>query len=207
MTPRRIYLVRHGETAGNAARVFQTPDTPLSERGIAQAERVARRLAGCGVSLVLASDFARAEMTAARVRDVTGAAVELEPLLQERNFGEIRGTPYAELGFDLFAADYHPPGGESWPQFEARVDRAFAWVEDLALRTEGAIAVVTHGLVCRSFATRHLQASGAVAEPRRWGNTSLTVAEGPRPWRVRLLNCTGHLGGAATDDPDAASGL
>lgn len=203
----RLYLIRHGETELNARRVVQPPDTPLSERGRAQARLLAQRLADAGIARIATSDLTRAAMTAEALQRVTGAPVEREPLLQERNFGEIRGTPYAELGFDLFAADYHPPGGESWPQFEARVDRAFAWVEDLALRTEGAIAVVTHGLVCRSFATRHLQASGAVAEPRRWGNTSLTVAEGPRPWRVRLLNCTGHLGGAATDDPDAASGL
>ena len=27
-----ILLVRHGETAGNASRVIQFPDTPLSER-------------------------------------------------------------------------------------------------------------------------------------------------------------------------------
>jgi broad specificity phosphatase PhoE len=82
VTSRFIYLLRHGETASNAARIFQMPDAPLSERGIAQAERVAQRLAGCGIGLVLASDFARAEMTAAHVRDSTGDAVEIEPLLQ-----------------------------------------------------------------------------------------------------------------------------
>ena len=31
----QIFLIRHGETAANAARIVQTPDTPLSERGIA----------------------------------------------------------------------------------------------------------------------------------------------------------------------------
>ena len=31
-----IFLIRHGETAGNANRVVQVPETPLSERGLAQ---------------------------------------------------------------------------------------------------------------------------------------------------------------------------
>ena len=35
-----IYVVRHGETPGNVNRVLQTPETPLSERGLVQAERV-----------------------------------------------------------------------------------------------------------------------------------------------------------------------
>ena len=39
-----ILLVRHGETALNAARVLQPPDTPLSPRGLAQAQAVAQRL-------------------------------------------------------------------------------------------------------------------------------------------------------------------
>ena len=52
----KVYLVRHGETPLNAARILQHPDTPLSERGAVQAERVAQRLAGCGVAAILTSD-------------------------------------------------------------------------------------------------------------------------------------------------------
>jgi broad specificity phosphatase PhoE len=193
VTRRRIYLVRHGETASNAARVFQTPDTPLSERGIAQAEKVARRLAECDVSLVLASDFARAEMTAERVRAATRAVVELEPLLQERNFGALRGRAYAELGFDAFAPDYEPPEGESWLDFELRVDRAWERIRAASLRCEGSLAVVTHGLVCFSLASRHLRLPVG-AEPRRgFRNTSVTVIECTPPFAVLELGCTAHL--------------
>ena len=81
----------------------------------------------------------------------------------------------------------------------------FARIEALAVRTEGSLAVVTHGLVCRAIATRHLEATDP--SPGRWANTSVTVADGPRPWRVRLLNCTRHLDGAEADDPAAPSGL
>src|SRR5262245_2674892 len=198
-----IYLIRHGETLGNAARVVQRPDNPLSPRGIAQAERLARRLAGEGIARILASDLARAAATAESLRRATGAPLTFDSLLHERSFGDIRGTPYAELTFDPFALDYAPPNGETWDVFHARVDRAWARVQTFAAATAGPLAVVTHGLVCRSLAPRHLVLPAGAEVPERWENTSVTFVEGPAPWRVSLLNCIDHLDGlspVATSD-------
>ena len=188
-----IFLVRHGETVGNASRIVQLPDSPLSPRGIAQAERLARRLAYEGIARILSSDLARAATTARIIQGVTAAPLTFEPLLHERNFGDLRGTPYAELGLDMFAPEYAPPNGETWPVFHARVDRAWARVRALAEATDGHLAVVTHGLVCRSLAARHLVLPAGETAPERWENTSLTIVECPAPWRVRLLNCIAHL--------------
>jgi probable phosphoglycerate mutase len=199
-----IFLIRHGETVGNAGRIVQLPESPLSPRGLLQAERLGARLGSATIGRILASDLARAAATAESLRRATGAAVEYEPLLQERSFGDIRGTPYADLGYDMFAPDYAPPNGESWDVFHARVDRAWARVQALAAATEGPLAVVTHGLVCRSLAARHLVLPAGAAVPERWENTSLTIAHGPGPWRVRLLNCCAHLDGLASPGGDAA---
>lgn len=189
----RLFLIRHGETVGNASRTVQLPDNPLSPRGVAQAERLARRLAAEGIAHIVSSDFARARTTAEHLQQVTGAPLSFEPLLQERNFGDLRGTPYAELGLDMFAPDFAPPNGESWPVFHARVDEAWARVQALAAVTRGRLAVVTHGLVCRSLASRHLILPAGEVAPERWENTSLTIVDWPAPWRVRLLNCIAHL--------------
>ena len=48
-----VLLLRHGETALNAARVMQPADTPLSERGQAQARAVAQRLVDSKVAVVI----------------------------------------------------------------------------------------------------------------------------------------------------------
>ena len=77
--------------------------------------------------------------------------------------------------------------------FHARVDRAWARVQELAAATRGTLAVVTHGLVCRSLVGRHLLLTEGQTAPESWGNTALTIVEGPAPWRVRLLNCVAHL--------------
>ena len=63
----------------------------------------------------------------------------------------------------------------------------------MAAEAAGPLAVVTHGLVCRSLAARHLILPEGQEAPERWANTSLTIADGPGSWRVRLLNCTQHL--------------
>jgi broad specificity phosphatase PhoE len=188
-----IFLIRHGETAGNAARIVQRPDIPLSARGAAQAERLAQRLARAGITSILSSDLVRAAMTAEHLARVTRLRIAWEPLLHERNFGDIRGTAYADLGFDPFDPGYAPPNGESWEVFHARVDRAWARVREAAAATDGHLAVVTHGLVCRSLAARHLTLPERLIVPERWENTSVTIVEGRGPWRVQLLNCCAHL--------------
>jgi len=198
-----IFLIRHGETALNAARVMQPPDTPLSPHGQRQAARLGERLRGEGVGAILASDYARAAMTASAVQRSTGAPLAYEPLLRERNFGELRGRPYASFDFNPFAAGYAPPDGESWEAFHARVDRAWKAVEQAAAACPGNLAVVTHGLVCRSVVSRLVQLPPALAtqEPA-WANTSLTVIEGRGAWEVRLLGCAAHLD-PAEEAPEA----
>lgn len=201
-----IFVIRHGETAWNAARIIQLPDTPLSERGIAQADRVAERLARAGVARILASDLVRAVMTAERVRMRTSAPVEIEAALAERDFGDLGGTPYADLAVDPFAPDYVPPRGEDWAAFHARVERGWQCVTRVAAATTGNLAVVTHGLVCRALAERHLRLGEGRSAPLRWENAALTEVDGAPPWTVRALNCTMHLGrdlaaaGAALSD-------
>jgi probable phosphoglycerate mutase len=192
-----ILLVRHGETASNAARVVQTPETPLSPRGVLQAERLAARLASLAVSRILSSDLSRALETAQRVQAASGGELALEPLLQERNFGDVRGTPYSELTVDLFAPDFAPPGGESWEAFHERVDAAWARVREVAAATPGNLAVVTHGLVCYSLALRHLELPGGAQADLRMPNTGLCLIESSPPFRVSVWGCTTHLREAA----------
>ena len=187
-----IFLIRHGETPLNAARVVQTPDTPLSERGLAQAEALGRRLATEGVTAILSSDLRRAVMTAEKLQAACGAPVTFDASLQERNFGDVRGQPYSALGADILSPTYEPPGGESWAAFRTRVETAWTRMIEAHAATSGHLAVVTHGLVCHVLAERHLVLD-ADTPHRPWHNASLTVVEDAPPWTVRVLNCTRHL--------------
>ena len=190
-----ILIIRHGETDLNAARVIQHPDTPLSECGLEQAERLARHLSNRNIELVLASDYSRARTTAEQVSTHTGAPLEIDTQLRERNFGDLRGTAYVDLGgLDYRAADYEPPNGESWEVFHERVDRAWESVVATASRLRNDLAVVTHGLVVSSLVDRVLDVA-ALAPPANFvvPNTAFTVVEPQSPWRVIELASVAHL--------------
>ena len=195
-----ILLVRHGETDGNAARVLQHSDVPLNDRGLRQAEQLARRLSALGFARILCSDLLRARMTAAPLAARSGVAIEESPLLQERNFGDLRGLPYAELTENPFGPDVRPPNGEDWPTFHVRVADAFAFIVSRRRSANGTLVVVTHGLVCRALVERHALLPEGVAVPERFDNTSITVMHEDAPHGVSLLNCTRHLMTSAEAD-------
>jgi broad specificity phosphatase PhoE len=197
-----ILLVRHGETAGNASRILQRAEVPLNERGIRQAAQLARRLFDRGFVHIVCSDLLRARMTAAPLAARSGITIEESPLLQERNFGDLRGVPYAELTEDPFRPDFAPPNGEDWSTFHARVADAFDFIVSRRRGANGTVVVVTHGLVCRALVERHALLPEGVAAPERFENTSVTVLHEDAPHAVSLINCTRHLATALEADYD-----
>ena len=201
-----ILLVRHGETALNAARIVQHPETPLNKRGMGQARRVAARLADFPVTAIVSSDYRRAHMTAEAIAEATGLPIAIQESLRERNFGDVRGVAHAELSVDLYAPDFHPRGGESWSMFHERVNRAWDEVIERAANSQGDLVVVSHALVCRSLIENHLTlAPDMASNVPRWPNTALTVIEDHAPWRVTVLACGAHLSGEVADDSAARS--
>ena len=190
-----IFIVRHGETDGNASRMIQSPETPLNERGAAQAEALAGRLAREGAAHIFVSDYARARMTAEAVHRATGAPLEVDAGLRERDFGDWRGVSH-DLVPHFLDDGVAPPNGETWEAFHARAAAAWERIAGRAREAAGNVVAVTHGLVCYSFALHHLALPAGVEADRGFLNTSVTVAEPRAPWAVTTLNCTAHLGGA-----------
>jgi len=143
-----LHLVRHGQTAWNAERRFQTPDVPLSDLGREQARAIAETLAQTTrPGALLASDYARAWETAQIIGGRLQLAPAPEPLLRERNFGIARGRLYAEIGEETLALWRHPhtriEGGESWADV---FERARALMERLrATPPADELVLVSHG--------------------------------------------------------------
>ena len=188
-----ILLVRHGETALNVARILQPADTPLSTHGRAQADAVARRLAGTVVGAILSSDLPRALTTAQAIGAACGVPVQTTPLLHERNFGDWRGQPYDAIGHDVVAGDTVPPNGESAARFAERVALAFEAVVRLRATLSAPLVVVTHGLVIRAMLDSHCRL--AVESPGALANTAVSILDAEAPHAVSLIGCTTHLSG------------
>jgi len=99
----RLYLVRHGQSAGNAeGRFGGHGPTPLSELGMQQAQKTARLLAKEGVDLIYSSDLLRAVQTAAPLGELSGIAVNATADFRERHVGVLEGHTFDE------SRDAHP---------------------------------------------------------------------------------------------------
>ncbi len=201
-----LILIRHGETALNAARVMQPEATPLSATGLRQAEALARRVASLGPAALVSSDLPRAWRTAQAIASASGLDVTASVLLRERNFGELRGLPYDTLGFDPLAMNGAPAGGESAAEFTQRIAQAFAWLVLRRASADGPLAVVTHGLVIHEVLARHAGLAPATQVPVRIANASITIIDAQPPHAVALLDCTIHLQSGARGAADGLSG-
>lgn len=201
-----IYLLRHGETALNVARVLQPADTPLSTRGAAQASALAARMRRAGLMDIVSSHLPRALQTATAIGRDCGLEVQTCELLQERNFGDWRGLSYDTLDFNPLLYADAPPGGESAPAFASRVAAAFEHITNLRAIMNGPLAVLTHGMVIRQMLTAHVSLASGAAIPAHLGNTSVSRITARAPYRVELLNCTYHLNDETAHDAASLSG-
>ena len=201
-----LLLIRHGETTLNVARVLQPADTPLSPHGHAQAAALANRLRGAGLAGILCSDLLRARQTAEPLAEATDLPVVYSALLQERNFGDLRGQAYDSLGHDPRQLEAAPPGGESNRVFLDRVAAAFVEALDWQRRLGGPLAVVTHGLVVKAMLSHHVRHDPGQQAPQRMSNASLSIVAAVPPHRVHLVDCTRHLGSDLAESGGSLSG-
>ena len=134
---RRFYFLRHGETAGNATFIVQSPVIPLNEAGRAQAERAAAKLSKAGdISRIEASSYPRAYETAQAVARRLAVPMNATPRLGERLFGELVGQSALKLDWRA-----RPAGGDTLEAFVARTKAAAADALDAA----DVPCIVAHG--------------------------------------------------------------
>ena len=110
-----FHFVRHGETDGNAKKIFQPADIPLNARGLEQAEAASRALAGAKIERIVASTMQRAWTTAEAIARPHSLKPVPEDGLRERWFGDLVGTP--SHNHDWRDA---PPNGETLAIFVSR---------------------------------------------------------------------------------------
>ena len=146
----KLYIARHGETAWNVEnRVSGRTDIPLTQRGLEQAQLLARNAKGKGIEVILASPLLRARQTAQAVSDAIGVEVGIDERLIELDFGIFEGGPRTDPDFQHTRAQMPTryPGGESAFGLAHRV---YSCLEDVKRKYNGKnVLLVCHGGVCR----------------------------------------------------------
>ena len=215
--PTRLFLIRHGQSAGNAeGRFGGHGPTPLSDLGRKQAESTAKVLAKEGINAIYSSDLLRAVQTAEPLARMLDLPINTSASFRERHVGVLEGLTFDESK-ERFPRDYYAlinrdvhhiiTDGESYRQLLKRITDEL----DVIIRehTGQRIAVFSHtGALC--FLTLHLM--GAIHRGTRttpWiitSNCGINRFElrGPRNVRVVALNDTRHLVEVTGNDAFAA---
>ena len=143
-------FLRHGESVGNAESRWQgQSDYVLTEKGRSQAQALAQRWKSESMrfDLIIASPLVRAKETAEIIASFLDAKVELDPVLMERNIGEMEGLTMEEvrkIPQPPYITPYDPVGGGGegdWALFL----RAGQALYDLLRRPAGSYLIVSHG--------------------------------------------------------------
>jgi len=124
-----FYLIRHAITdfVGKAIAGW-TPGVCLNDEGRAQAERLAWKLLGRGITKVYSSPLERALETAGPIAEALGLRVEVRDALGEVRFGDWDGKRLDELDrdprwrlFNQYRSGTRAPGGELMIESQARI--------------------------------------------------------------------------------------
>jgi broad specificity phosphatase PhoE len=163
----RFYVVRHGETEDNVARILggQT-NSKLTDRGIEQAVKRSTDFKDIEFADVFASDLLRAHHTAQLVAKDRQIVVKTTQLLRERSFGKYEGYTYDDFNkaYQTLVQEYegmlmeerrkHRLGGELESDEEI-FERFVRFIRESAVAFPGKnILIVSHGNIIRQFLVR-----------------------------------------------------
>jgi broad specificity phosphatase PhoE len=92
-----LYLVRHGESEGNAQSLHQPAGVGLSARGREEARLLAQRFSSLPIDAIVSSPFARALQTATTIALALDQPVVQSALFDEETFFDLRARAIAAL--------------------------------------------------------------------------------------------------------------
>lgn len=158
-----FYIVRHGETEWNLKQLLQgQEDSPLTQKGIQQAEELRKELSSINFDYVFSSDLLRAKRTAQIITLEKKLAIKTSQLLRERSFGKYEGKAWGsyktELG-NLFN-DYNKLSDKEKMNFKnpeiendnQLISRFVTFLREIALSYPNkTILVVSHGGMMRAL--------------------------------------------------------
>lgn len=200
MNVRRVYLIRHGQTAWNVEGRWQGFEAvPLNDHGRSQARALAVSW-NQPLDVIYSSDLQRALETATTLGDALGLNVKTDERLREFNLGLFQGLTFKEIGerYPVEVKAMHDdymgyliPNGETRIQLQTR---AFAAFEDINERENAShIAIVSHGGTIKMLIMRLFPELPELRE-MHIENTSVTTVEWiDGRWELRDMNVTSHL--------------
>jgi broad specificity phosphatase PhoE len=171
-----FFFVRHGESEANLARIFSgRRDSPLTERGRAQAVTVADALSDVPFDRIVATPLSRSLDTALVIARRRNMPVDIVHDLVEIDVGEKTGATFDEIaGLPEWQGDAF----EAWPDGESLaqvLERSLRALKAIHKESPGeTVLVIGHGGVTRILVS-HFLGMLPKLDATRQTNTAVTV--------------------------------
>ena len=147
-----LLFVRHGETQDNIDRILQgLRDTSLTEKGLREAEVLARKLQDQRIDAVYHSHLIRMVQTIKPIlADRPGIPVHADRNLTGQSLGKLEGESYDSVDMSNPRSADGRPGVELFDDFVRRLMKSLAGIVGTESRSVGAqdrtVMVATHGV-------------------------------------------------------------
>ncbi len=205
-------IIRHGETEGNLACLFQGhTNSALSRRGLRQAMAVAKRLQSEHFAAAYSSDLGRACETARLITAYhDNLTLVATTALREWHVGELESRPQRELlqekqemmlAFRYELDNVRAPGGESQQEFQLRIE---SFMGELLERHPGQrVLLVTHAGVLQRLLRMVIGPTlpkNMLSHPTNASINTLKYYLSAQEWQLLSWNSTDHLQGLGEHD-------
>ncbi len=206
----KLYIVRHGESENNAKRIFQDGTPHLSEKGIKQAQALAKRVTKLpDIDLIVCSPFTRTRETLAEIQKIkeyktvfTDLAIEIErpsELIGKSVDSDESQAVFDQIDENKDNPDWHYSDEENFTDLKLRTIKLLKFLESFDDKN---ILLVAHGVLLKMLisvmmfgdnltATEHNTINNFLATR----NTGITLCEKKNDkWNMVTWNDIAHLG-------------
>lgn len=201
-----IYFIRHGETLWNTLKIFQgSSDSPLTELGISQAEKLSKKLKDIEFTDFYSSPMGRTIQTAKIIMGDRKQKIKFIEEFKEISMGDIEGVPRSEFEekypkefYNFFnnPVDYDPKvyHGENYYEVIERVKKGLDKLLSY-LNNNDKVVVVTHGVTLKALfhiiTKEKMDELGAAKVPQ---NTSVSIVKYENgKFNIEVFSDTSHL--------------
>lgn len=211
MKTKILYCIRHGRSEENETKIFSAGKAPLTEAGMAQAQKVAQKFGNISLDFVHTSPYLRAVQTAT---EITNKKEMTKPEILDFSYEYAYLSPFQE-GISAYSDEYQeihkqvygywqnknsklPPHSESFEDFLLRVDRFMTYYEDLEFDTG---LFVGHAFFFKLLKARVLlgqnlnsEVAYNIRENTKLTNTGIIIYEiSKKGWKLSKWNDDEHL--------------
>lgn len=154
----KIYYCRHGQSIDSENKCYQRPDSPLSQKGMEQAEIIALELRNFKFDKILCSPLGRAKQTALIINKKLNLEIEyINDLQEEKRPSVIEGnskldpintTIVTEIQRNYINPNYRHSDEDT---FEILKNRAINLKNQFEGLKNDSILVVSHGTILKMF--------------------------------------------------------